>query len=193
VIKCKKKIPQVYETGRTPEPGEIPEETEEETASREEAWRRNLHCGFNETAWIFMFRPTDSLEGCKRVFEMTRRLDALCKSGDLEGVQRAFDEIRSSDDSIMNRPSSWEFWEAYPDHFVNAYNHGHWDIIEYLAHQPEINIQPKRSVGFQYANTFPFVVAKRAVESKSISDLERLFGLGWDINAQSKWCPNTFW
>jgi hypothetical protein len=188
-----KRAPNRYPPPIGIDPANAPNQTPAEVARSEEAWRSNLCVGWNGVTLINMFRPSDSLESCRRVFTMAKRLEEISANGNLEALQEAFEEIRSSSDPIMNRSTSWEFWDNYPRHLLIAYKNNHWHIIEYLAQQPELHITPpKPSLGIREPD-FPSAVADRALETKNTGELARLLSLGWDINSHGMFRETTLW
>jgi hypothetical protein len=167
--------------------------TPEQERQGQERWRKNLSTGWNSVTRIDMFQPTDSLESCKRVFELSSRLGEICSSGDLESLKAVITEIQTGKDPILNRPSSWEFWDNYPAHFENAYKNNHWHIIEYLAGQPEFHILPPKLCSGNWEG-LPSAVADRALETNCTDELQKLLDLGWDINlCTGSSAPPSLW
>ena len=80
-----------------------------EAEQAKEIWRRNLPVGFNSLARIQMFQPSDSYASCKLAFDIANRISDICAKGDWEALRAMIEELRASDEPILNRPTSWEF------------------------------------------------------------------------------------
>jgi hypothetical protein len=194
-------------TNRGPPPIRVSPETaapswttpELESQSREK-WRKNLSVGFNSVTAIETFRPSDSLESCERIFVVVRRMEAACGQGDLEDLRVVLHAIRTAEDSILNRPTSWEFWDCFPRHFEKAYKHNHWHIIDYLVEQPEFHIIPPKSCSGTWQG-LPAAISEHSLSDGRTDDLQHLRSIGWDMDRSGPYTsilgcsplPPTLW
>jgi hypothetical protein len=126
------------------------------------------------------FEPFDSQKSHHEAVQLDSQLADACQNGDLEAVKVVIQEIRDSKDPIINRLSAWQWRNVSREFVEKAYENNHWHIIEYLAHQPEIETMPPTSNMGNW--NLPEAVTQRAVITNNFTELESLLKLGWDIN-----------
>jgi hypothetical protein len=138
-------------------------------------WQVSYNCATG----INLYQPFDSDQFHEKLIEFEKQLEAHCESGDVDALKTAIEELRSADDPAMNRPTTWDHLDNHFNHWKNAYENGHWDIIRYLAHQPEFHIVKPRNNHRFYLDK---VIADRAAATGEINELQNLLDMGWDIN-----------
>jgi len=158
------------------------------SAKREEACRQSCILNFSFLNGYTLLEPTDSYPSIRLLFDTSMRIESLCECGDLDALRLVFEEIRKSEDPLMNKPNTWYFFEHRPCHFDNALKNDHWDVIKFLTEIP-----------FQISPGFGHAVAKIALCERSTEKLQRLLDLGWNINASgeeslySRKIPTALW
>jgi hypothetical protein len=137
---------------------------------------QDAHLVLNSLSGIDIYQPFDSVESHRQHAAFKTQMDQLCANGNLELLQTLFDNIRESNDPVVNRQSAWEQYESQI--WKQAYDNGpHWHVIEWLARQPEIHLVPTK-----YGLSLPDLVADRAAQTGEVVELDRLLSLGWEIN-----------
>jgi len=147
-----------------------------------ESW----HTSLNFLYGVDLFQPFDPVSFRVQFGKTTIKLQNAEANGDLSAVVELLTQMRTADDAFLSRPTTKMVFGSAQDVWREAYQNGHWNVIEYLAQQPDFNVVPPLLTSrWEFAPS----VAERALETDETSELQRLFDLGWDINQCGGWAP----
>jgi len=144
-------------------------------ARAENAWRRSNIANYGFFTGINILQTTDSYQSIRQIFDTARSIESLCENGNIDTLQAILQNVRNSSDPVMSRPGIWAFFDRESRHFEKAYEHNHWHVIEFLARETPFHLTPLGEI-----------IAERALQTNSTSELEKILDLSWDINAMRK-------